>query len=342
MSQAEIVRSGLIAILEQQGVSVEDAATTADVMLEGTLRGYASHGIERIFQMLSGFEAHTLNPRPRYQVLRETESLVILDADSGLGQPAGVEAVHRAVQKAQKTGVGIAGVLNSGHLGILAYYTEIGARANCLTLGMSTTSPAVAAPGGSRPILGTNPLAYSFPGKDGNIITADYSTSAATRSVILDYKEREEPLPPGIGVDPRGQPSCDPAQVLQGGILPNGGNLKGFFNGLLVATLAGPLIGGPGNQKITGTRTMEKSPTKGDFFLCLDISQFTSLDAFQQENEILLQTIQENAPEFHVPGQGSQARKHEQLRSGFPVSERLWQLILQKRDPEPTEIEKGS
>lgn len=323
MSSSTIIQAKLKKILESYGVKSEDAGIAVDVMIEGTLRGYSGQGVERIFQIIEGFTHNTINPNPAMKVVNENKSFIVIDGDFGLGQPAGVKAMTSAIKKAKETGIGIAGIINVSHLGILAYYAEIASKENFLGIVLSTTSPAVVVPGGNKSLLGTNPLSYSFPRTKQRIFTADFSTAAITRSIVLDCREKQLNLPINCAVDPNGRITNNPDEALNGGILPFGGGIKGMLISFLIATLCGPLIGGLANNQITGTRYMEKHPTKGDLFIAIDISQLTNFDDFCNKNEDLLEEMKNSSSSFYFSGEGSSCRREMNLQKPLVISQKL-------------------
>lgn len=108
-----------------------------------------------------------------------------------------------------------------------------------------------------------------------------------------------------VGVDAAGAPTGDPAAILQGGILPMGGGIKGTLLNLLLGTLAGPLAGGEPNQNVLGTRWPDARPNKTDFFLCLDVAAFGEPETFAARMTSLLEEMTGTCPDFHVSGQHS-------------------------------------
>ncbi len=64
-------------------------------------------------------------------------------------------------------GMGAVAVRNSNFFGAAAYYVQIAAERNMIGITMSNSFPKVAAFGGIRPVLGTNPLAFAAPRPDG-------------------------------------------------------------------------------------------------------------------------------------------------------------------------------
>src|SRR6185437_1332482 len=89
-------------VLEKVGVAGDHAATVADVLVTSDLRGIESHGVARLESYyVSRIQKNKLNPKPNYHIVRETDTTVVLDADNGLGHPAGKLAMQKVFEKAQ-------------------------------------------------------------------------------------------------------------------------------------------------------------------------------------------------------------------------------------------------
>jgi len=320
------IEQGLIRVLRDEGVPTEDARITAAHLVEGTARGYIHHGVERIFEILDGFGRGTLSPAADSTQVVDAPGLAVIDARGGLGAPIATAAMELAVKKAESAGIAAVGVVHAGHLGILGPWAEQAAASGQLGIVMTTTSPAVVVPGGRTAVFGTNPLAYAFP-LDGTHITVDFATASTTRGVLLDHRDRGEPLAPGMAVDEEGLPTTDPEAALRGGLLPLGGGLKGSFLNLLVSVLAGPLVGAVANHRVTGTRWMNAPPTKGDIFIAIDLAQFTDPSTFIEQMRDFFAHVERDAPGFYIPGEGSRRRRRHAEQHGIPVSPRLASLL---------------
>ena len=111
-------------IFAKLGVSDEDSAIVADILVASDLRGVDSHGvcynIKRNY--LPGITQGKINPRPNEQLLTETTTTALMDGDGGLGHASAFRGMNMAIKKARETGVGIVSIKNSTHCGMLAYY----------------------------------------------------------------------------------------------------------------------------------------------------------------------------------------------------------------------------
>ncbi|MCL2718129.1 MAG: Ldh family oxidoreductase [Lachnospiraceae bacterium] len=299
------VRDTITYVLKRYGVNHEDSVLTAEIMIDGTLRGHKNHGIERIFQIIDGIECGSLNVTPKIDIVSSGPAFANLNANYYIGQPVGHQAMNIAVNLAKETGISYVGVINAGHLGSMSYYSEIASKKGMLGIAMCTTSPAVSLPGGSKALLGTNPISYSFPLRE-ELYTADFSTSSVSRAFLFEADKKGEKIPVGLAVDSNGNMTEDPKEALAGGLLPYGGGIRGALISILVSIMAGPLIGGVINSDVLGTRYMDKSPNKGDAFICIDIEKFTDIDVFKLESASFVDDLLNNSSRLRKSNKGIQ------------------------------------
>ncbi|WP_197503110.1 Ldh family oxidoreductase [Mycobacterium sp. 1245111.1] len=317
---------GLARALLAQGIIERDARIAAEHMVEGTARGYLGHGVERVLDMLDGLRGGTINANPNRTIVREGVAFSVMDADHGLGAPAMDEAVVRARRHAKHCGIGMVGVVNAGHIGVLGPWAEALASDGLFGVVMSSTEPAAIIPGGRTALLGTNPVAYAFTTSDGPVC-ADFATVSSTRSQLLAHASGDLPLAPGVAVDEHGKPTVDASAALRGGILPLGGGLRGTWITLLVSLLAGPVIGAPANHEVTGTRWLTAPPAKGDLLVAIDLSRTADHSQFMESTHELFEAISADVPSVRRPGTAGISRRSEAFRVGIPVSHRLAALL---------------
>lgn len=116
--------------------------------------------------------------------------------------------------------------------------------------------PSFVAPhGGTRPVIGTNPLALAM-GQGPNRVVIDVATSTATMADVRNARASGAPLPEGIALDGEGRPTSIASEVAA--LLPRGGQI-GSLLGLVVELMAGVAGGGRGDPK-----------GRGVFFLAVD------------------------------------------------------------------------
>jgi len=288
------------------GISDADARLTAEVLVSADAREKHSHGLLRLPRFVRGIEHGNVDPDGAIEVVEDTGAVATLSGGSKLGPVVATEAVGEAMARAETHGVGVVGVRDSNHLGMLGYYTDEIRAEGYVGLGITNTEPAMPPHGGAESVLGTNPIAIGLPTDPP--FNLDMSTSAIARGTVLHYKETDQTLPEGVALDADGQPTTDPDDALEGNILPFGG-AKGSGLAISVEILAGGLVGAAMGEDVTGTYHTEDPCTKGDLFIVLDPEAFAGGDFIEQASRFLDRlTAMETAAgvdEVRLPGQRS-------------------------------------
>ncbi|MCF7924779.1 MAG: Ldh family oxidoreductase, partial [Candidatus Izimaplasma sp.] len=93
----EFIEDFMIKAFKKVGVPEKDAMICADVLMESDKRGIDSHGINRfkpiyIDRILDKIQ----NPKTKIDILKETATTVVMDANDGMGMVAS----HKAMQTA--------------------------------------------------------------------------------------------------------------------------------------------------------------------------------------------------------------------------------------------------
>ena len=174
----EALREFATRIFLHFGVSQQDAAQAADVLLCADLRGIDSHGVARLHSYFELLQEGKINPRPQVKVIRSTASTATLDGDNGLGLVVGPQANRMAMDLAEKSGTGWVSVCATNHFGIAGYYVLKALENDLIGWAMTNSTKLVAPVWGAEPMLGTNPIAIAFPAKDEPPIVIDMATSA--------------------------------------------------------------------------------------------------------------------------------------------------------------------
>jgi len=321
--EKEVIRT----LLLRSGVGEEEAADVAEVLTEGDLRGFHSHGLLRLPYILRALRGGTILPRAEVRVVRETPATALLDGGHGLGHHVARRAMGLAVEKARRVGVGVVGVFNSNHFGIAGYYAEMALREGMVGVVATTTDPLVHPWGGCEPLLGTNALAVGLPTHPPVLL--DMAMSVAARGKLVEAAKKGERIPEGWAVDGRGRPTTDPEEGLKGALSPFGGP-KGYGLAFVLELLAGPMVNAAAGRKIRGTlEPVEGFCTKGDLMVALDPSAFTEREVFLREAEEFIREVKssrkaEGVQEILLPGEPEFRKRERYLREGIPLAEEIW------------------
>jgi LDH2 family malate/lactate/ureidoglycolate dehydrogenase len=225
------------------GVPQDDANITAEALVEADLQGVASHGCMLLPMYVDRLQAGSVNPRPSIRVIEDRPSLLVIDADHGLGQVSSAYAVDMAMARARATGVGMVAVRHAFHFGTAAFWSCRIAADGMIGAAMSNTRPLMPAPGGSERLIGNNPLSFAFPAIEGEPLVVDMATSSSAMGKIRNAERQGRSIPEGWATDKEGKPTTSPAEAIAGMLLPAAGP-KGFGLAVLIDLLCGGISGG--------------------------------------------------------------------------------------------------
>jgi LDH2 family malate/lactate/ureidoglycolate dehydrogenase len=244
------------------------------------------------------------------KVQRETEISTLYDGGNNVGMLAMYHAARAAIEKAKARGIAVVGVTISWMSGRSAYYMEMIANADLRP---------VAPFGGTRPVLGTNPIAFGMPSSRGPVVL-DMGTSAFM-GTDLAYRERlGQLLPEGVAVDAEGRPTRDPAQARLGALLPFGG-YKGFGLAFIVQAL-GVLAGS----------ALDPDKDDGYLFIVMKPDLLIDPDDFKQQISGLIDRIkatprQPGVREIRIPGERAFRSREQKLRDGIEIDRVVYDAL---------------
>jgi len=224
--------------LQRIGYSGEHARIIVDQLVDNALSGYRFAGLPRILAIAG--DEKTRQSRTPLKTVHETPASALIDGGNHVGYIVAYKAAEVAIAKAREHGMASVGAYNSYYSGRNAYFVEKIVREGFVALHVASAKPRVLPPGAARPALGTNPICFGFPSKDGPVIF-DMGTAALMWGDVMLHAQLGHPLPEGIGFDETGRATCDAAATLRGGVAAFGGH-KGY--GLSFAVQALGLLAG--------------------------------------------------------------------------------------------------
>jgi L-2-hydroxycarboxylate dehydrogenase (NAD+) len=318
------------------GIPEGDARLAAEVLSKSDLRGIDSHGVARLHTYFDMLTLGRINPNPRIKIVREKKSVATVDGDNGLGLVVGPKANDIAMDKADQFGSGWVSVCNTNHYGIASYYTLKALERDLIGWSMTNTTKLVAPLWGAERMLGTNPIAISFPGYKEKPIVIDLATSAAAYGKIEIARRKNAPVPRGWIIDKDGNMSTDPNDMVNGGaLLPLGserelGGHKGYALSAMVDILCCVLSGANWGPFAPPFALRQEIPTRsvgkgiGHFFGAMEIDGFMEKDEFKKMIDEWIRVFRNTKPAPGVPAvliPGDPEHEQEEIRSknGVPV-----------------------
>jgi (2R)-3-sulfolactate dehydrogenase (NADP+) len=263
----DLIRSALIG----SGLINRHAAYFTEAILDTELSGLEGHGFYWLQYYCQHLRSGKVDGRAQPDVIALSPTTFRVDARHGFAHPAIEAGFAHLIPAAKAQGIAAMGVHNSYNAATLGFHTGTLARAGLFAIGATNAVPTVAPVGGSRPIIGTNPISYAVPAPDGKIaFLVDQSATAVAWTAVKRAAEAGRPIPEGWALDTAGQPTTDANAGLQGSMTPAGG-VKGFSIGLLVEVLCAALAGGRlGPEQGSFTENDGKPIDNGQFFIAID------------------------------------------------------------------------
>jgi LDH2 family malate/lactate/ureidoglycolate dehydrogenase len=297
-------------VMKKLGISEEDAHIPGEALLKADLMGDPSHGIIRLKRYTWRLDNNLINRKPKMSVTIETPSFISYDADNGLGQVAGYKAMNLCMDKAMKSGIAIAHVRRTNHIGKCGYYSMLALKRDMIGISMMNASCLVAPTFGIEPLIGTNPMALAAPAGKEPPFCLDMATSvrAYGRVDIRNREGREIPL--GWGLDHEGKVTIHPKDILgtagyaksggqRGTMLPLGGfgdetaGYKGYGLALVVDILTGVLAGGLWGENLA-LGLDEKVAGLTHLVGAINIEAFRPLNEFKKDMDAMMRKLKDS------------------------------------------------
>ncbi len=311
----QLVDDFMTAAFVKLGLPEDEARLCSDVLLESDRRGIESHGCNRFKPIyVDRIKAGILNPVTKIDVLKETPTTAVLDANDGMGMVASKKAMDLCIKKARKYGMGMAAVRNSSHYGIAGYWAGMAAKEDMIGITGTNARPSIAPTFGVENMLGTNPLTFAMPTDEPFPFMLDCATSIIQNGKIEYYARIGHDTPAGMVIGRDGSELTDSKQILKdirsqkAALAPLGGigelfaGYKGYGYATVVEILSAALQSGMFLRALDGKdeNGQIRPYHLGHFFMAIDTEAFMGAETFKKTCGDILRELRSSAK---APGQ---------------------------------------
>lgn len=230
------------AIFKAANLSLVQAAAMARTIVAGERDACKSHGIYRIEGCLRTLKQGKVNPAALPELTQDASAIVRVDAKGGFACAAFELGAPALAERAKALGLAALVINDCNHFSALWPEVETLTAKGLAAIAMCPSYATVAPAGGTKALMGTNPLAFGWPRGENAPYVFDFATSVAARGEVELHRIAGKPLPEGWAVDADGRPTTDPTAALEGAMLPFGGH-KGSAISMMIELLAGVMIG---------------------------------------------------------------------------------------------------
>ena len=348
----DVVQDFMVKAFTELGVPEADAEICAEVLMESDRRGIESHGVNRFKPIyVDRINKGILNPVTEVDIIRESPTTAVLDANDGMGMVASKMAMDMAIEKAKKYGTACVAVRNSSHYGIAGYWTSMATDEGMIGITGTNARPSIAPTFGVENMLGTNPLTIGIPTDEGHPFLIDCATSITQRGKLEFYERIGKDTPAGMVIGRDGSALTDTSYILEalntreaalaplGGIGEELGGYKGYSYATAVELLSAALSGGMFLKNLTCfDENGELRPYHlGHFFIVIDPEAMIGREVCEKTAGDILRALRasQKAPgqdRIYTAGEKEWDIKEFRKDKGVPMGEDVQREFIEVRD----------
>lgn len=266
----ERAEARLTDIFAAVGASPANAASVAWALVMAEADGLKGHGLSRVPTYLAMLKSGKIDGQVVPKASRPKPGVLAIDAGHGFAYPAIDLAIAEIPDLARDQGIVAAPIRRSNHCGAAGLHVERLAEQGLVALLFANTPGAIAPWGGSKPVFGTNPIAFAAPLAGREPVVIDMALSKVARGPIVAAKQKGQAIPEGWALDVHGKPTTDAAAALAGTMVPLG-DAKGATLAMMVEILAAALVGAHfGFQASSFLDAEGGPPDTGQLILAID------------------------------------------------------------------------
>lgn len=326
--QKEQVYETLHAGLVHNGVPEEVAGDCARLLVENSLDGVYSHGVNRYPRLISYLKKGYIKPDARPECVEAFGAMERWDGHLGMGNTNAKLAMDRAIALAHQYGVGCVAMGNTNHWMRGGAYGLQAADAGCIGICWTNTQPNMPAWGAKDRRIGNNPLILCVPKPDGHVMT-DGAMAQFSYGAIEAAQMAGRQLPVAGGYDTQGRVTTDPGEILKTWRVLPIGFWKGSGFSVTMDLIAACLSGG--NTTCRVGKLGEDEYALSQMFIAFDVARanpgYAELVQETLADIKASDRVDENT-EILYPGEKEYRTRLDNLANGIPVNDGVWAQIL--------------
>ncbi|MCA9426813.1 MAG: Ldh family oxidoreductase [Candidatus Omnitrophica bacterium] len=294
-------------------------------MLDASLMGIETHGIESIEMYVNHLEGGGLKPNSEPEKLGGKGPVELWDMKSGFGLASARILMERGLHSAREYGIYFATVRNANHIGACGVYGKIAADQGLVGIVSQQSFGCLSPWGGKKPIIGSSPYAFVAPVQGMFPFYFDCQMASMTRAQVKAHRVSGKPLPEGAAMDSEGNPTTDPEAAWFGQLMPIGKH-KGVGFAMVFEILSAVLSG---NQFTADLPSIVNDPSKSAdssiFITAIDPAAVAPGENFPERMREYVEYIEssppidpENPPRY--PGRREGEVWKDRTTRGIPLS----------------------
>jgi len=313
------------------GVSLEDSLIVSDVIVKADMYGFNTHGVSRLRYYIQRIYDGIQNSSTLFQIVNSNRAVAVVDGNNGMGQVVGYNSMNMAIERASEYGVGCVVAKNSSHFGICGYYSLMAVEEDMIGVVFTNARPAVAAFGGDKSILGTNPFSIGMPSNTHPFLI-DCSTSIVQRGDIEVWEREGRPVSKDVAI-PETENPTDLLKLLNVGqaALKTIGGHKGYGLSVAIELFCSALSNGSALGELRGHYEGLKGTSydMGHFFLVINPSHFIEIELFRNKVSEVRDELKKTGNCVLVPGDIEFENKSDKIEINSDLYNEIKNIALQ-------------
>ncbi len=313
-------------VLTVNGCDTPNTDAVCDVIMAAEADRCYSHGLFRLPGYIASLRSGKVNGKAQPTVSELAPAALRIDGDGGFTPLALVTGRDPLTAKAKSQGIAALAITKTYHFAALWPETAALSEQGLAAFAMTSSKPSVAPAGGTRPLFGTNPIAFSWPRSGHPPMVFDLATAAMARGEIMIAAREGELVRDGAGLDKDGRPTNDPSAILEGAQLAFDG-YKGALFALMVELLAGPLIGEAFSVEQAALDNDDGGPAiGGELVIAIDPVRLSgSGTVFDHAEKLFAEVLAQEGT--RLPSDRRYKNREETARDGIEVPATLYETI---------------
>ena len=318
-------------ILVKYGFSQKKAEQAAAMFIDNSCDGVPSHGLNRFPRFVSYLAAGHVDPQVEPVLEDSFGAFERWNGGLGVGCTNAAAGIDRAMELAEKYGIGCVAMRNTNHWMRGGSYGLRAARAGFMAICWTNTTVNMPSWGAKADNVGNNPLVMAFPHGDAPFVM-DGALAQYSYGALEKYKMEGKQLPFPGGYDAKGEVTCDPAAILDTWRVLPIGFWKGSGYSLLLDAIGAALSKG----NTTGdVRRLGEEIGLTQVFIAFDVEKTVGRSYLDAMAAKLLADFRSVEPAragepFFYPGERAAATRKDNLEHGILVSEEIWSQMQEE------------
>lgn len=314
-------------ILTSIDMEREKAKLCATLFVNSSRDGVESHGLNRFPLFIDQIKGGYVDVKAQPECVDSLGIFERWDGNLGAGNINAWLAMSRAIELAKINGIGCVALRNTNHWMRGGNYGWQAVDNNCIGICITNTKPNMPAWGGSKPVLGNNPLVIGIPRLSGPIVL-DMALAQYSYGKMNEYARGENQLSYDGGFDENGNLTKNPKIIIENELALPIGMWKGAGLSLVTDMMVSILSDGNSTMEIG---ELEEEYSLSQLFLCFYPQKLGQAQDPEKLTDHVIANLKSSSvfegKEIRYPGERTLQNRKENLEKGVPVNSEVWKKI---------------